>query len=76
MTAIAQELDLKLQAVDGATAHRLERLVREALAFVDAAAPEGNVNGGSRVERLFAAMDGVKEFSAAGKLTRDELHAR
>ena len=31
---------------------------------------------GSRVERLFAALDRVREFSVAGKLTREELHAR
>ncbi len=76
MTAIAQELDRKLQAVDAATAQRLERLVREAMALADAASPGEETGHARRVERLFAALDGVKEFSVAGRLSRDELHAR
>ena len=31
---------------------------------------------GSRAERLLGALDRVKEFSVAGRLTREELHAR
>ena len=76
MTAIAQELDRTLQTVNAATAQRLERLVRDALALADVAVPDGEAERGQRVERLFAAMDGVKEFSAAGRLSREELHAR
>jgi len=76
MTAIAQELDRKLQAVDAATAQRLERLVREALALADSASPSEEAGHAYRVERLFAALDGVREFSVAGRLRRDELHAR
>ena len=76
MTAIAQELDRTLQTANAATAQRLERLVRDALALADVAVPDGEAERGQRVERLFAAMDGVKEFSAAGRLSREELHAR
>jgi len=76
MTAIAQELDAKIQSVDAVTARRLEQLVRDALALDDVAVPDGEAERGQRVERLFAAMDGVKEFSAAGRLSREELHAR
>jgi len=76
MTAIAQELDAKIQSVDAVTARRLEQLVRDALALDDVAVPDGEAERGQRVKRLFAAMDGVKEFSAAGHLSREELHAR
>ena len=76
MSAIAQELDQKLQAVDAATAERLERLVRDALALADAASADRVAEDGRRVERLFAALDSVKDFSVAGRLSRDELHAR
>ncbi len=76
MTAIAQELDRKLQAMNAATAQKLERLVREAMDLADSASKEADAEDGNRVQRLFAAMDGVKEFSVAGRLTREELHAR
>ncbi len=76
MTAIAQELDRTLQTVNAATAQRLEHLVREALALADGAAADGEAERGQRVQRLFAAMDGVKEFAVAGRLSREELHAR
>lgn len=36
MTAIAQELDHRLQALDPETAARVERLVRDALALAEA----------------------------------------
>ena len=76
MTAIAQELDRKLQAVNAATAQRLEQMVREAMALADATSADADRDRGSRVERLLAALDGVKAFSVAGRLTREELHAR
>ena len=76
MTAIAQELDRKLHAVNAVTAQRLEQMVREAMALADAASDDADMDRGSRVERLLAALDGVKEFSVAGRLTREELHAR
>ena len=76
MTAIAQELDRKLHAVNAVTAQRLEQMVREAMALADAVSADTDLDRGSRVERLLAALDGVKEFSAAGRLTREELHAR
>ena len=77
MSTLALELDAKMQSVDAETALRLERLVREAIALADAAAVHG---GGAaheeRVKGLFAAMDAVKEFGAAGRLNREEIHAR
>ena len=76
MTAIAQELEQKLQAVDAATAQRLERLVRDALELADGANGESEADRRRRVERLFSALDAVKDFSIAGRLSRDELHAR
>ena len=76
MTAIARELDAKIQSVDAVTAQRLEQLVRDALALADVPAPDAEAGRKQRVSRLFAAMDGVKEFAAAGSLSREELHAR
>ena len=58
------------------TARRLEQLVREALALADGVAADGGAEHGQRVRKLFAAMDGVKEFAVAGRLSREELHAR
>lgn len=75
MTAIASELDAKIQSVDAETARRLERLVRDAMELAEAV-PTGEAERESRVQRLFAAMDKVKAFSSAGRLSRDELHAR
>jgi hypothetical protein len=74
MTAIARELDAKIQSVDAATAQRLERLVREAMALATDAAADAEP--AQRAERLFAAMDKVKAFSAADRLSREEVHAR
>lgn len=74
MTSIAQELDHVLQVAKPATAQRQERLVRDALALVDGVDEEAE--RGERVERLFAAMDGVREFGVAGRLSREEVHAR
>ncbi len=76
MTAIAQELDRTLQTVNAATAQRLEKLVREALALADGAAADWEAERGQRVAGLFAAMDRVKAFESAGRLSREELHAR
>jgi hypothetical protein len=76
MSAIAQELEQKLQAVDAATAQRLEQLVRDALALADVVGGESDMGHRQRVERLFSALDAVKEFAVAGRLSRDELHAR
>jgi len=76
MTAIARELDAKIQSVDAVTAQRLERLVRDAMDLADVPSATGEAEGVKRVRRLFAAMDGVKEFGAAGRLSRDEIHAR
>lgn len=76
MTAIAHELEQKLQAVDAATAQRLERLVRDALELADGANGESEADHRRRVTRLFSALDAVKDFSVAGRLSRDELHAR
>ena len=76
MTAIAQELDRKLHAVNAVTAQRLEQMVREAMALADATSADADMDRGSRVERLLGALDGVKKFSVAGQLTRVELHAR
>ena len=65
-----------MHAVNAVTAQRLEQMVREAMALADVTSPDADMDRGSRVERLLAAMDGVKEFSVAGRLTREELHAR
>jgi hypothetical protein len=81
MTAIAHELDAKMQAVDADTARRLEQLVRDAMELAQPAlavagtASPASEEAGRRV-RLFAAMDKVKAFSAADRLSRDEVHAR
>ena len=74
MTAIALELDAKIQSLDAVTTQRLEQLVRDALADVPAAGVDAERE--QRVKRLFATMDCVKEFAAAGRLSREELHAR
>ena len=74
MTSIARELDHVLQVANPATAQRMERLVRDAVALV-VGVDEATERGG-RAERLFAAMDGVKEFGVAGRLRRDEVHSR
>jgi len=50
MTAIAQEIDRKLQTVKGPTAERLERLVREALALADVATTDEEAERGRRVD--------------------------
>ena len=77
MSTLALELDAKMQSVDAETALRLERLVREAIALADAAAVhDGNAVHEERVKGVFAAMDAVKEFGAAGRLSREEIHAR
>ena len=74
MTLIARELDQKLQSVDKDTAQRLERLVREAMAMATAATADADAGHAQRVQRLFAAMDKVKAFSAADRLSREEVH--
>ncbi len=81
MTAIATELDAKMQSIDADTARRLERLVRDAMELAQPAL--GDVGMASQASeeavrraRLFAAMDKVKAFSAADRLSRDEVHAR
>ncbi len=76
MTAIARELDAKIQSVDAVTALRLEQLVRDALALAEVPARDAKMEHEQRVGRVFAAMDAVKEFGAAGRLSREELHAR
>ena len=78
MTAIAQELDAKIQSVDAVTARRLEQLVRDALALAEAAP------GGDDFDREVAAEAALRErlaeagrqFSAKDRLSRDELHDR
>ena len=78
MTAIAQELDRKLQSVDKDTAQRLERLVRDAMDLAQAAP------GGDDFERLLGEEDALRarvgqagrRFSAQGRLSRDEAHDR
>ena len=77
MSTLALELDAKMQSVDAETALRLERLVREALALADAATVHGSgAAHEERVKGLFAAMDAVKGFGAAGRLSREGIHAR
>ena len=76
MTAIARELDAKIQSVDAVTALRLEQLVRDALALAEVPARDAESEREQRVKRLFAAMDAVKEFGAAGHLSREDIHAR
>lgn len=76
MNAIASELDAKLQSVDAATAQRLERLVREAMALATDARADADAGHALRVQRLFAAMDKTEAFSAADRLSREEVHAR
>jgi len=44
--------------------------------LADGAVADGEAERGQRVKRLFAPMDGVKEFEVAGRLSREELHAR
>ena len=78
MTAIAQELDAKIQSVDAVTARRLEQLVRDALALADA------VPGGDDFAREVTAEAALRgrlaqagrQFSAKDRLSRDELHDR
>ena len=44
--------------------------------WAEVAVADGEAERGQRVQRLFAALDGVKEFAVAGRLNREELHAR
>ncbi len=76
MSTLANELDAKLQSVDASTAQRLERLVRDAMALADATNPGAEAEHLERVTRLFAALDAVKSFGSAGRLRREETHAR
>ncbi|HYR59599.1 MAG TPA: hypothetical protein VEO95_13255 [Chthoniobacteraceae bacterium] len=76
MTLIAQELERKLQSVDKDTAQRLERLVRDAMDLAKAAPADEGVEHGRKLAGLFSALDAVRHFSAAGRLGREELHAR
>ena len=76
MTLIARELDQKLQSVDKDTAQRLERLVRDAMELATGAPADADAGHALRVQRLFAAMDKVEAFSAADRLSREEVHAR
>ena len=78
MTAIAQELDARIQSVDAVTARRLEQLGRDALALADAA-PAGD--DFARAVAAEAALRGRlsqagRQFSAKDRLSRDELHDR
>jgi DNA repair ATPase RecN len=78
MTLIARELDQKLQSVDRETAHRLERLVRDAMDLAKATPAAGEF------ERLAAEESALRErlaragrqFSAQARLSRDEVHDR
>ena len=58
------------------TAQRLERLVRDAMDLAQAAPADQGVERGRQLAGLFSALDAVRQFSAAGRLSREELHAR
>ena len=79
MTAIARELDAKIQSVDAVTAQRLEQLVRDALALADAPVPTGDDFARAVCEeaslRARLSQDG-RQFSARDRLSRDEVHDR
>ena len=78
MTAIAQELDEKIQSVDAVTARRLEQLVRDALALADAAPVGGDFARAVDEEAALRARlsQAGRQFSAKDRLSRDELHDR
>lgn len=78
MTAIARELDAKMQSVDAVTALRLEQLVRDALALADAVPASDDFAQGAAEEAALRARlaQGGRQFSAQDRLSRDELHDR
>jgi len=78
MTAIARELDAKIQSVDAVTAQRLERLVRDAMDLAGAAPAASDFERAAADEvalRARLAQEG-RQFSAQDRLSRDEVHDR
>ena len=65
MSALAFEIDQTLQQIDSATASRLERLVREALALVKSrpASPTPEIKRQAWLQRL----DSLRESVGTGK---------
>lgn len=78
MTAIASELDAKIQSVDAETARRLERLVRDAMDLAQSVPASGRFEQLATEEetlrtRLIAAG---RQFSGGNRLSRAEIHDR
>lgn len=61
MSTLALEIDKALEQLDAATAYRLERLVRDALALV---APGGPANAAPRADIRFPLVQGVRSISS------------
>jgi hypothetical protein len=78
MTAIASELDAKIQSVDAETARRLERLVRDAMELAQGAPGAASFEQLAGEEAaLRARLSGAgRRFSAQDRLSRDEVHDR
>lgn len=78
MTAIARELDEKIQSVNAVTARRLEQLVRDALALADAAPGDDDFAQEVAAETALRGRlaQAGRQFSAKDRLSRDELHDR
>lgn len=78
MTAIASELDAKIQSVDAETARRLERLVRDAMELADSSPASGSFEQLAAEEAALRTRLGAsgREFSAKDRLSRDDAHDR
>lgn len=76
MSTLALEIDQTLQQLDSATAFRLERLVREALALVKSSAPAEAGQPPAQVAPSGKKVNGFEVIHSGGRVVTSELVQR
>jgi hypothetical protein len=76
MSTLALEIDQTLQQLDSATASRLERLVREALALVKSSAPAEAGHPPAPATSTGKKVNGFEVIPSGGRVVTSELVQR
>jgi hypothetical protein len=76
MSTLALEIDQTLQQLDSATASRLERLVREALALVKSSAPAEAGHPPAPATSTGKKVNGLEVIPSGGRVVTSELVQR
>jgi hypothetical protein len=76
MSTLALEIDQTLQQLDSATASRLERLVREALALVKSSAPAEAGPPPAQAASSGKKVNGFEVIPSGGRVVTSELVQR